>query len=114
KPMGPDVRLRGQLDSNWNKVLADAHVFQSDKIFTGNRSSALVSLKSKQKLIVEPNSLVVISDENDSVLIDLNASGGFLGELKKGVKFFISRGGTKIEIEGSGSIVSLSARKNED
>lgn len=113
-PVGPDVRIRGLEESEWNTIRSDANVFQDDKVYTGQSSSAIVNLKSQQKLTVRPNSLIVIADKTDTVSVDMDAGGGFLSEIKKGVKLFVKKDKTETQIESTGAVIQLEAQnKNE-
>lgn len=113
KPQGQDVRVRGERENNWNRVQRDANVFQNDRIYTGARSSAIVNLKSKQSLNIEPNSLIILSDNKETINLDIG-SGGFLAEIKKGVKLLIKTENTKTEIEGDGSVIQLDAKDKKE
>lgn len=88
RPVGRDIRVKGEVDSNWNQIARDASVFNNDRVYTGQHSQAKVTLKNEQKFTVEPNSLVVITDGNNKQTVEFT-SGGLLANLKKGIKLFV-------------------------
>jgi hypothetical protein len=88
KPFGGDIRVKGEQELSWNSVARETSVFRNDKVFTGQDSQAKVKLKNNQKLTVEPNSLIVISDEDKNQRVDFT-TGGLIAELKKGAKLLV-------------------------
>lgn len=113
KPLGTDVRLRSESTPNWGHVAQDANVFKNDRIYTGTTSSAVVGLKSKQKLTIEPNSMVIISDHQDSLNLDLK-SGGFFGELKKGASLIVKKGKSVFEVKATDASTTLRLESTND
>lgn len=112
RPLGQDVRLRGNQETSWNKLGKDTHVYQDDRVFTGSTSSAHVRLKGAQQFTVEPNSLVKITDDSNAPIFDLE-SGSFFGELRKGTKFFVKSGGETAQIESTGAVIRLETYKKK-
>ncbi len=114
KPVGADIRVKGEQEFSWNTVARDTSVFRNDKVFTGKNSQAKVKLKSSQKFTVEPNSLIVISDEVDNQRISFT-TGGLIAELKKGAKLFVKFKGKEATITSSDSaVMRLHASKEGD
>lgn len=97
KPIGPDIRLRGVKESVWNSIGRDMGVFRNDSIFTGANSRARVQLKNSETFTIEPNSLVVLSDEKGKQTIEFS-NGGLLAEVKKGMRFFVKYKNKEAEI----------------
>lgn len=112
RPMGPDVRLRGEVDPSWAPVRKNVGVYQDDRIFTGEKSSAFVQLKNNQKFVVEPNSLIKISDHSTNALIDIQG-GSFFGELKKGAQFLVKSKSTSAEIKSNGGVIRFESNENK-
>lgn len=110
RPLGADVRVRGSADAGWNSIRSDANVFEFDKVYTGQKSSAIVNLKSKQSLTIHPNSLIVIGETSDEVKVNLNNGGGILGELKKGVRLLVKKDKTETQIVSNGATIQLESR----
>lgn len=101
KPLGPDIRLRSEKDISWNSIARDMNVYRNDRIFTGVNSKAKVKLRNNEDFVVEPNSLIIISDEKEKQLIEFS-NGGLFAELKKGVSFFVKFKNQKTEITSDG------------
>lgn len=112
RPLGQDVRLRGNQETSWNKLGKEAHVYQDDRVFTGSSSSALVKLRGEQQFTVEPNSLVKITDDTSTPVFDLE-NGSFFGELRKGTQFFVKSGGEIAKIESTGAVVRLESKQKK-
>ena len=112
RPIGPDVRVRGESETTWNKVHRDQNIFRNDRVFTGNSSTAKVNLKSTQNFTVEPNSLVVISDQAETSTIDID-QGSFLGELRKGARLLVKSKGQEIHIDSTGGTIRLEATEEK-
>ncbi|MFM6929041.1 MAG: hypothetical protein ACKOX6_11295 [Bdellovibrio sp.] len=110
RPLGSDVRVRGNADAGWNSIRSDANVFEFDKVYTGQKSSAIVNLKSKQSLTIHPNSLIVIGENSNEVRVNLNNGGGFLGELRKGVRLLVKKDKAETQIESNGATIQLESR----
>lgn len=100
EPSGADIRVRGDGDQSWNQVGREANVFSNDRIFTGERSQAVVTLKNDAKFTLEPNSLVVISDKENKQTIEVN-KGGFQADLKKGTRLYVKYKGKETEVASS-------------
>lgn len=114
RPIGTDVRVKGDADLNWNNINKDSTVFQQDKVYTGAKSTAVVNLKSQQKLLVQPNSLIVIVDDTNEVKINLQERGSFFSELKKGVKLIVKRDKTETQIESDGATIQLESHNDNE
>lgn len=111
RPVGRDIRVKGEADSAWNQVARDANVFRNDRVYTGKNSQAKVTLKNDERFTVEPNSLVVISDGENRQTIDFS-TGGLLSELKKGAKLFVKFKGKETEISSDkNATIRLSSSK---
>ena len=108
RPVGVDVRIKGDTDQAWNSVVRDANVFRNDRVFTGAKSEAKVKLKNRQDFTVEPSSLIIISDEKDRSTIDLS-SGGFLTQIRKGVQLLVRYKGRETHIISDGATVRLAS-----
>ncbi len=111
KPMGQDIRIRGEEELTWSRVVGEEKVFQRDRVFTGVGSTANVNLRSKNKFTIEPNSLVVISDGEDPN-IDLE-SGSFLGQFKKGAQIFLKSQGQSTKIISNGATFRMESKKGD-
>lgn len=103
-PYGQDVRLRGEKEMSWNQLRGEGlRVFRRDRVFTGAKSTAEIKFKSKNNFTIEPNSMVIVSDEDDSTF-NLE-SGSFLSDLKKGARIFVTSGQQVTEIKSDGATI---------
>lgn len=112
RPLGQDVRLRGDQETSWNKLGKETNVYQDDRVYTGSTSSAQVKLKGDQVFTVEPNSLIKITDDTNAPIFDIE-NGSFFGELRKGTKFFVKSGNELTQIESTGAVVRLETQKKK-
>lgn len=60
-----DVRQKSSRELVWSAVVPKSEIFNRDRIFTGENSRAVIQLESGASLVVNPNSLVVISVEQE-------------------------------------------------
>lgn len=112
RPIGQDVRLRGDNETDWSSLKREATVYRDDRVFTGAKSSAQVTLKNKQKFIVEPNSLIKITDESDHTVLNMQV-GSFFAELKQGARFFVKSKEGTAEIKSNGALVRIESNQNK-
>lgn len=80
-----DVRQKFNSDIRWNSANQNKQVYFGDSLFTGEGSSAEITLDDKSKLQVKPNSLVVLNQTGDQVSVGLSfgsLSGKLNGKLK--------------------------------
>lgn len=112
KPIGKDVRLRAESAADWNSVARLSDVYLNDRVFTGKNSTAEIHLKNRQTFIVEPNSLVKISDEQETALFDLQ-DGSFFAEIKKGARFFVKNKNKKTEIKAEQASLRIETKGDE-
>lgn len=100
RPVGSDIRVKGESEHAWNAVARDSSVFRNDRVYTGQNSRAKVTLKNQQKFTVEPNSLIVITDDDKKQVLDFT-TGGIFAELKKGLKLVVKHQGKETELTAS-------------
>lgn len=113
RPIGKDVRLRGYEEMIWSPVQKTEKVYRNDRVFTGSQSSAEVTLKNKQRFVVEPNSLIKITDQEETSLFNVQ-NGSFFADLTKGSRFFLqSASGKKTEIKSDGAVVRVESNKDK-
>ncbi len=108
KPVGADIRIKGDTDVSWSPVSRDANVFSNDRVFTGEKSAAKVKLKNLENFTVEPNSPILISDENKKSAVNLSA-GGFLTNIRKGVTLLVKYKGRETNVTSDGATIRLGA-----
>lgn len=113
KPIGTDIRIKGESENDWGHIKAVTRVFKKDKIFTGSNSKATVNLKNKDSITIEPNSLIVLQEKEDHNEIDLNA-GSFFAYIKKGSHLLLKFKGkeTKITTTQESEVKIDTSKKN--
>lgn len=113
RPLGKDVRVRGNNDVEWTKALHDTDLSENDWVSTGTKSSAWVHLTKNQKFTVEPTSLMKLTDQDGSPVVDLQ-EGGFFGELKKGAMWIVQSRTQKVELKSvEDSFIRVSLKENK-
>lgn len=114
-PEGADVRVRSIRESNWSRLSMETSLYGEDHVFTGKNSSANIFLKSKQKISVNPNSLIVIRDKSQTLHLDVS-EGGFFGVLKKGLKIVLQKDKSQstLEITSENTSLSVEARPGNE
>lgn len=65
-----DVRRKSQMELGWKDLRASSDVYNNDRVFTGEQSTAEIVLHGGRRLSVKPNSLVVISLPEEAVADD--------------------------------------------
>lgn len=66
-----DVRRRSKDEFIWLPIEKRLPVFQGDSIFTGAQSTTTIKLDSGIKLVVDPDSLIVLEQSSDAMKLDL-------------------------------------------
>ncbi len=66
-----DVRLKSESDYFWVASKPETKIFQGDSLFTGEKSSSVVTLNDGEKLQISQNSLVHFSGDKNRLQIDL-------------------------------------------
>lgn len=66
-----DVRRKHKATLTWRDAFQDDSVYVGDSIFTGDDSSAVLELDEGISLELEPNSLVILSEQDDGFQLDL-------------------------------------------
>ena len=109
-PMGADVRLKSQTN-DWAALENTEPVVKYDRVFTGPQSRALVSLESGSHLLVSPQTLVIISENEGLKELSLE-SGAFVSKMKKGDRIAIRQGAKSFVIEGDGQALIRKTDQN--
>jgi len=83
-----DVKLRPSTHPVWVQAASEMTVYERDTVFTGPKSSTVVSFDSGAKIEVSENSLIVVDKQNDQGKAEVVK--GFL---------LVKLGGSKTKIE---------------
>lgn len=86
-----DVRRKNFDTFSWLPTSRKDEVFESDSIYTGDRSEAEIELNIGAQIRIEPNSLVTLNMKNGQMLLDLRY-GNIKGEMKKGKAVTVKAG----------------------
>jgi hypothetical protein len=86
-----DVRRKASSELAWNRVREGAPVFNEDRVFTGDNSTASIELGNGVTLSVNPNSIVVISLPEKERIGEPAAFElwSFLSRLKRGQPYLL-------------------------
>ena len=94
----------------WYPAAQDEIVYENDWIFTGNDSVAKIRLDSGDEIVIEPDSLIILSRKNGVLQLDLQ-HGQLLANVKsKDVKINVTRNGKKQTIDTSKGSVKVAKK----
>lgn len=102
-----DVRYKLSKRLTWKSARNEESVHLGDSIFTGKESSATVEFDDGRSLIIQPNSLVVITTVGDQMKLDLKF-GSFGGTLDGCIKVDVQ--GRQVDLCGTKSKVEVNAK----
>ncbi len=109
-----DVRRKSELDVSWNQIPNQEKVFNQDHIFTGERSSAEIELKTGAKVSMNSNSLIVLKDQKDRSEVK-QSTGGFISRLRRGEKFNLVKNNKVIQLSAGKEDTTIQVNQtNED
>lgn len=91
----------------WYAASSNEIVFENDWIFTGSDSIAKIKLNSGGEIIVEPDSLIVLSRKNGVLQLDLQHGRLMAKVKKKDININIVRDGAIESVDTSEGIVSV-------
>ena len=112
KPIGNDVRLRGDHENSWSNLNGQTNLFEFDRVFTGTSSSAILNLDSKQAITISPDSLLVIRNSKNEINISLT-KGSLFAVLKKGLKLTLHQDSIENVIESKEGESTISIKADE-
>lgn len=92
-----DVRRKGYSSFAWLPSSNKDIIHEKDSLFTGDNSQAQIDFTDGGILYVDSNSLIILSQENGEINLDLKF-GEFKGEIAKGKKINITNGTEKYQI----------------
>ncbi len=96
----------------WYAAQNDETVYENDWIFTGSQSIAKIRLNSGGEIVVEPDSLIILSRKNGVIQLNLQ-HGRLLADVKTGdVKINIVRGDIVETVDTSKGIVSVAQEED--
>ena len=96
----------------WYAAEQNETVYENDWIFTGSQSIAKIKLNSGGEIIIEPDSLIILSRKNGVLQLDLQ-HGRLLADVKsKDIKINVVRDGLIERVDTSEGVVSV-AQKEE-
>ncbi len=91
----------------WYAADPNEIVYENDWIFTGSQSIAKIRLDSGGEIIIEPDSLIILSRKNGVLQLDLQ-HGRLMADVKNdNVKINIVKGGSTESVDTSQGIVSI-------
>lgn len=97
----------------WYSASSDETVYENDWIFTGSQSIAKIRLNSGGEIIVEPDSLIILSKKNGVLQLNLQ-HGKLLANVKtKKVKINVVRDGNVETVDTSEGIVEVAQNVEE-
>lgn len=93
-----DVRRKNLDNFSWLPASKKDKVFQSDSIFTGDRSEASIQLKDGSIIRVRSNSLITLNMKNGQMSLDLRY-GDLEAELSKNASLIVKSGAEEFKLE---------------
>lgn len=104
-----DIRIKNYAQSLWQSAKSQQKVREGDKIYTGEKSFALINLKNESKIELKENSLVEFKKVKNMNIADLE-EGEYRVAIVKDLKIAIK--GQIANIEGQSEII-LKVAKNK-
>ena len=113
-PIGKIYEAQNRVKRKFNRSLiwyaaeSNETVYENDWIFTGSQSIAKIRLDSGGEIIIEPDSLIILSRKNGVLQLDLQ-HGRLMADVKsKDVKINIVKDGSLETVDTSKGVVSVS------
>jgi hypothetical protein len=97
-----DIRIKNFSQTLWQAARQNQKVREGDKVYTGDKSFALINLKNDSKIELKENSLVEFKRIRDQNLADLS-EGQYRVSIVKGLKVAIN--GKVANFEGNSEII---------
>ncbi len=104
-----DIRIKNYAQTLWQSAKRDQRVREGDKIYTGDKSFAMINLKNESKIELKENSLVEFKKMKNMNIADLE-EGEYRVSIVKDLKIAIK--GQIANIEGQSEII-LKVAKNK-
>ena len=104
-----DIRIKNYAQSLWQSAKSNQKVREGDKIYTGEKSFAMIDLKNESKIELKENSLVEFKKLNNMNIADLE-EGEYRVAVVKNLKLAVK--GQIANIEGQSEII-LKVAKNK-
>ncbi len=95
-----DVRRKAMESYRWVDVTKPTEVFEGDSVFTGDDSEAVAYLSDGIKLVIEPNSLIVLQKNKSKLILNLKAGQLVAENLKTKSKIIsLLQNGKKADVQ---------------
>jgi hypothetical protein len=104
-----DIRIKNYAQSFWQSAKNNQKVREGDKVYTGEKSFAMIDLKNESKIELKENSLVEFKKLNNMNIADLE-EGEYRVAIVKNLKLAVQ--GQIADIEGQSEII-LKVSKNK-
>ncbi len=104
-----DIRIKNYARTLWESAQKNQSVREGDKVYTGEKSSAIISLKNESRIELKSNSLVEFKKIRNQNIADLS-EGQYRVAVSKDIK--VSIHGQIAKIEGKSEII-LNVDKNK-
>lgn len=95
-----DVRRKNYDNFSWVPASNKDQIFENDSIFTGERSTAEITLQMGPQIKVQPNSLITLNLKNGQMQLDLRY-GNFVGKIKPGSSLTIRSGNDEYTLQNN-------------
>lgn len=108
-----DVRRKSNLEYLWSNLNPADPLYQGDTVFTGPGSSALIQLKNGNQLSLAENSLVVLNETKEGVLLDLKF-GDVNSKLADHTQLKVKIGNKTLALKGKDSEIRLQSQLDKE
>lgn len=98
----------------WYSAGKDETVYENDWIFTGSNSLAKIKLRSGGEIIIEPDSLIVLTRKNGVLQLDLQHGRLMANVAKDDIKINVMRNGAVETVDTETGIVSISQKERSN
>lgn len=98
----------------WYPAAKDEVVFENDWIFTGSNSIAKIKLRTGGEIIVEPDSLIVLTRKNGVLQLDLQHGRLMANVNKNDIKINVVRNGAVEAVDTEAGYVAVSQKEAND
>ncbi|MFS4457532.1 hypothetical protein [Bdellovibrio sp. HCB2-146] len=95
-----DVRRKNLDTFSWIPAGKKDKIYQSDSIYTGDRSEAIIRLEDGTQIRIEPNSLITLNLKNGQMNLDLRY-GNLTGEIASGASLTVKSGNEEFKLESA-------------
>ena len=113
KTIENDVRRRMGRSIIWQPMSQSESLFEGDALFTGQDSSAQITLDDGGELNISPNSMIFLTTENGEISLDLQI-GSIQAKIAKGKTLKLKQGRKAIRLKSQNKNTAVKIRKQKD